>query len=185
MNRTEQIKNEYRAKKEPYLVKSDNVGIYGSIKVWITRETGKKELVFEDKNAIQSDYADIIVDALQGTVDFDMDSLFNGYTTPPTEDEDGIAIYDNVGGNWYEMNMATTVRSAGWVTFTGTFTGVGITVANTAGVMLGHKWENAVPDFTSVGDAYGKFAIPSSWASQAVGAGETLTIEWIIKHQAT
>jgi len=186
MKTTQQLKNAVRAKKQPFLANSDNIGIFGSIKVWITdNKTGIKRLTQDIPNAIQSDYADIIVDALQATVDFDMDNLHNGNVTPPTPGEDGIAIYDSVGGNWYEMNMAATVRSAGWVTFTGTFTGVGITVANTAGVQLGHTWEFATLEYTSIGTAYGKFAVPSAWASQAVGAGETLTIEWIIKHSAT
>ena len=182
---TRDYKSEIRARKLPFLAKSDNVGISGYIKVWITDIHGVKRLTFEDRNAIQSDYADIIVDALQATKDYDMDNLHNGNVTPPTPGEDGIAIYDSVGGNWYEMNMAATTDNSNDVTFTGTFTGVGITVSNTAGVQLGHNWEFAALEYTSIGNAYGKFAVPSAWASQAVGAGETLTIEWIIKHRAT
>ncbi len=163
----------------------DNIGIAGYIRVFITdNKTGRKRLVFEDKNAIQAEYAEIIVDALQATKDYGMDSLFSGYANPPTEDEDGIAIKDS-GGLWYEMIMAVNVRSDAEIKFVGTFTGVGITVADANSVLLGHKWENAVTDFTSVGDAYGAFAKPSSWASQAVLNTETLTIEWTIKHQST
>ncbi len=161
------------------------LSISGHIKVWITRVNGKKELVFEDHNAIQAEYAEIIVDALAGTVDYGMNNLFNGYATPPPDGEDGIAIKDNVGGLWYEMNMQATVVAAGNITFTGIFTGTGITVANSSQVLLGHGWIQASTDFTSVGAAYGHFAKPSSWSSQAVLAAETLTIEWIIKHQAT
>ena len=182
---TSKIKRDYIAKKQPFLAKSDDVGISGHIKVYITDIHGVKRLTFEDHNAIQAEYAEIIVDSLVATVDYDMDDLHSGNATPPDEDEDGIAIKDNVGGLWYEMIMGANVNSAGTVTFTGTFTGVGITVDNANQVYLGHKWENAVPDYTSVGDAYGMFAKPSAWASQAVGAGETLTIEWIIYHQAT
>lgn len=170
----------------------ESIGISGHIKVFITRINGFKELVFEDHNAIQQDYADIIVDALVASKDYAMDDLLAGNANPPTEDKDGIAIKDNASGLWYEMIMAANVLSIGGagdnqstIKFTGTFTGVGITVADANSVLLGHKWENAVPDFTSVGDAYGCFAKPSSWTSQAVGAAETLTIEWLIKHQAT
>lgn len=169
--------------------KIDVVGITGSIKVFITRTNGKKELVFEDKNAIQQDYADIIVDALYAPKDYAMNDLFSSYANPPTEDEDGIAIKDNGSGLWYEMTMAANVLSIGGaadgvstIKFTGTFTGVGITVADANSVLLGHKWQNAASDFTSIGDAYGAFAKPSTWSSQDVLNTETLTIEWTIKH---
>lgn len=159
----------------------ERMGIFGYIKVYITRENGYKELVFEDKNAIQGDYADIIVDALVAAKDYGMDDLFSGNANPPDEDEDGIAIRDD-GALWYEMDMIANVQSGGEILFVGTFTGVGITVANAASVLLGHKWQNAATDFTSVGDAYGAFAKPSAWTSQAVLDTETLTIEWLIKH---
>lgn len=162
-----------------------NIGISGHIKVWITRTNGRKELVFEDHNAIQADYANVIVAALQAQVYYGMDNLFNGNANPPPNGEDGIAIYDNVGGLWYEMNMQATVRSGGQITFTGIFTGTGITVANSAGVLLGNNWVNASTDFLGPSSAYGHFAKPSSWSSQPVLNTETLTIEWIIKHQST
>ena len=164
---------------------NSGISISGHIKVWITRVNGNKELVFEDHNAIQAEYAEIIVDALAATVDYDMDNLFNGNANPPPDGQDGIAIKDNVGGLWYEMNMQATVKAAGNVTFTGIFTGTGITIANANQILLGHGWIQASFDFTSVGAAYGHFSKPSSWASQAVLAAETLTVEWIIKHQAT
>lgn len=169
--------------------KIERMGISGYIKVFITRENGKKELVFEDKNAIQGDYADIIVDALEEAATppvilYGMDDLFSGNANPPDEDEDGIAIKDS-GGLWYEMDMIANVQSGGEILFVGTFTGVGITVADANSVLLGHKWQNAATDFTSYNDAYGAFAKPSSWSSQDVLNTETLTIEWTIKHQAT
>jgi len=167
------------------MMEEKQVGISGHIDVFITRIDGTKELVFSDHNAIQAEYAEVIVDAIAAAVDYSMDNLHGGNATPPPNGEDGIAIYDNVGGLWYEMIMATPVVTNGEVKFVGTFTGVGITVANSAQVQLGQTWVNAVTDYQSVGAAYGKFAVPSSWASQAVLAAETLTIEWTIKHQAT
>ena len=149
----------------------DRLGIRGHIKVWITRINGKKELVFEDHNAIQAAYANAIVDALQSTTNYAFDNMFNGNANPPPNGEDGIAIKDS-GGLWYEMIMSSSI-SGGTVTFTGTFTGVGITVADANSVNLGHNY-NA--PFTNL------FAKPSSWSSQAVLAGETLTIEWDIIH---
>ncbi len=149
----------------------DKLGIRGHIKVWITRINGKKELVFEDHNAIQAAYANAIVDALQSTTNYAFDNMFNGNANPPPNGEDGIAIKDS-GGLWYEMIMSYSI-SGGTVTFTGTFTGVGITVADANSVNLGHNY-NA--PFTNL------FAKPSSWSSQAVLAGETLTIEWDIIH---
>ena len=151
------------------------LSIRGYIKVFITRENGFKELVFEDHNAIQAAYANKIVDALQSTTDYTFDSLFNGNLQPPTTGEDGIAIKDG-GGLWYEMDMAVTVRTGGNVLFVGTFTGVGITVADAASVNLGHDYQ---APFTTI------VALPSSWSSQAVLNTETLTIEWTIKHQST
>ena len=156
-------------------------GISGHIRVFITDEHGVKRLTFDDHNAIQGDYADIIVDALQAATDYGFNNMFTANANPPGEDEDGIAIKEN-GGLWYSMIMAATVVSSGVIKFTGTFTGVAVTIANAADVMLGHKWENAAVDFTSVGDAYGKFAVPAGWVSQAVGIAETLTIEWTITH---
>ena len=151
------------------------VGISGAIKVWITNNiTGKKILVQDIPNAIQTAYAAKIVDMLQTNTDFTLaDDMFNGNANPPPNGENGIAIKDG-GGLWYEMIMSAPVVAAGWITFTGTFTGVGITVADAASVNLGHDY--AAPFNTII-------ALPSAWASQAVGAGETLTIEWIIKHQ--
>ncbi len=151
------------------------LSIRGYIKVFITRENGFKELVFEDHNAIQAAYANKIVDALQSTTDYTFDSLFNGNLQPPTTGEDGIAIKDG-GGLWYEMDMAVTVRTGGNVLFVGTFTGVGITVADAASVNLGHDYQ---APFTTI------VALPSIWSSQAVLNTETLTIEWTIKHQST
>ena len=145
--------------------------IRGYIKVWITRINGKKELVFEDHNAIQAAYANAIVDALQSATDYAFDNMFDGNLQPPTNGEDGIAIKDS-GGLWYEMIMSSSI-SAGNVTFTGTFTGVGITVADANSVNLGHDYANPFNNL---------FAKPSSWSSQAVLAAETLTIEWVIEH---
>lgn len=164
---------------------NSGISISGHIKAWITRVNGNKELVFEDHNAIQAEYAEIIVDALAATVNYGMDNMFNGNANPPPDGEDGIAIKDNVGGLWYEMNMQAIVVAAGIITFTGIFTGTGITIDNANQILLGHGWIQASTDFTSVGAAYGHFAKPSSWASQAVLAAETLTVEWIIKHQST
>ena len=173
----------------------ENTGIYGYIKVFITRENGVKELVFEDKNAIQANYANMIVDALDTGVGFNysMDNLFNGNTNlgAGNDGEDGIAIYDNVGGLWYEMNMTDPpvvtkgLVGAGYgnVLWVGTFTGAGITVANANQVLLGSNWVNAGLSFGAAGAEV--IAKPSSWASQAVLITETLTIEWTIKHQST
>lgn len=147
-------------------------GLSGHIKVFITRINGIKELVFEDHNAIQAAYAEKVVDALQSATNYAMDNLFNGYTQPPPNGQDGIAIKDQ-GGLWYEMSMAVNVRTVGEVLFVGTFTGVGITVADAASVNLGHNY-NA--PFTTI------IALPSSWSSQPVLNTETLTIEWTIKH---
>ena len=163
----------------------DNFGLRGHIKVFITdNKTGIKRKVFEDHNAIQAAYAEEIVDALDVTTNFAMDNLFNGNANPPLDGEDGIAIKDN-GGLWYEMIMATLVVTGGDVLIVGTFTGVGITVANAADVRLGQNWLNAAPnDFIGVGAGtpYTAFALPSSWSSQAVLNTETLTIEWTISH---
>jgi len=162
----------------------ENMGICGYIKVFITRENGIKELVFEDKNAIQATYAAMIVDALDTGVGFDysLDNLFNGNTNPPPNGEDGIAIKEN-GGLWYEMIMATPVVSAGEALFVGTFTGVAITVPDANSVLLGHNWVNAGSSFGAAGAEL--VAKPSAWASQAVGVAEILTIEWTIKHQVS
>ena len=167
--------------------KSEVVGISGHVRVFITdNKTGVKRLVFDDHNAIQAAYANAIVDALDTAVglNYSMDNLFNGNTNlgAGNDGEDGIAIKDN-GGLWYEMIMATPVVSGGETLFVGTFTGTGITVANAADVQLGHNWVNAGLTFGIAGVTL--FALPSSWASQAVAAGETLTIEWTIGHQST
>ncbi len=149
------------------------LGIRGHIRVWITRENGFKELVFEDHNAIQGAYADKIVDALQAATNYAIDDSFPDNANPPDNGKDGIAIKDN-GGLWYGMTMAANAQSGGNVTFTGKFTGVGITVATANDVLFGHDWLTTT--FVDL------FAKPSSWASQAVLNTETMTIEWIINH---
>ncbi|MEE9571777.1 MAG: hypothetical protein V3W20_01860 [Candidatus Neomarinimicrobiota bacterium] len=161
----------------------DKMKISGEIKVWITDNiTGKKRLTFHDHNAIQPEYAEIIVEALKASVNYAIDAPFVGNGNPPTNGKDGICIKDS-GGLWYGMIMAANARSGGSITFSGTFTGVAITVAAAADVLFGHNWQNAAPnDFTSVGGAYGHFAKPSSWVSQDVLITETMTIEWIINH---
>lgn len=153
------------------------IKIEGSVKVYLTdNKTGIKRLHFETKNSIQAAYAAGIVDALDngsGLTSIALDDLFDGNLTPPTNGEDGIAIKDN-GGTWYEMDMEPIVYSGGFVTIIGTFTGVGITVALAVEVNLGHNY-NA--PFTRI------IAIPASWSSVSPTAGQTLTIEWLIKHQ--
>ena len=154
------------------------VAIVGSVRVWITdNKTGKKRLHHDTKNSIQAAYAQAIPDALDTAVctSFALDNLFNGNVTPPTTGEDGIAIKDS-GGTWYEMIMQPITYSGGWVTIVGTFTGVGITVALAAEVNLGHSYNNP---FTRI------YAIPASWTSTPVLNTETLTIEWLIKHQVS
>jgi len=162
----------------------EQAGIKGRVRVFITDIYGVKRLTFDDHNAIQGDYADIIVDALQAVTDYGMNAMFTASANPPAEDEDGIAIKENAGGLWYSMIMAATVVSSGVIKFTGTFLNAGalLTFANAADIMIGQKWENAATDFTSVGDAYGKWAVPAGWVSQAVDTGETMTIEWTITH---
>ncbi len=154
------------------------LSISGHIKVYITGLDGVKRLTFEDHNAIQAAYPTVIATALQSGVgtDYTFDSLFDGNLQPPTTGEDGIAIKDS-GGLWYEMDMIDppTVTN-GEILFVGTFTGVGITVADAASVNLGHDYQNP---FTTI------IALPSSWASQAVLNTETITIEWTIKHQVS
>ncbi len=163
----QQIKNHIKNKSK------DNLGLRGHIKVFITdNKTGIKRKVFEDHNAIQAAYATAIVDALDATTNFAIDNLFNGNANPPPNGEDGIAIKDS-GGLWYEMIMATPVVTGGEVLFVGTFTGVGITVADANSVNLGHDYAAPFNDL---------FAKPSAWSSQAVLNTETLTIEWTISH---
>ncbi len=173
----QQIKNHINNKSK------HNLGIRGHIKVFITRVSGKKELVFEDHNAIQAAYANATVDMLDTTTDFTLaDDRFNGNTNlgAGNNGENGIAIKDG-GGLWYEMIMATPVVTLNTyagadVLFVGTFTGTGITVADANSVLLGHSWNNGGLTFDTL------IAKPSSWSSQAVGAAEILTIEWTISH---
>lgn len=159
----------------------NKLGISGRVRAWITRIDGTKELVFDSKNAINSSYAADLVDAFDAGMNHALDSLFNdtgAAATPPTNGEDGISIYDNAGGNWYEMLMDTPTESAGVVSVKGTFTGVGITVTNNpAHVLLGHNWNATV--FTN------PVAQATGWTSQAVLAAETLTVEWTITHAAS
>lgn len=154
----------------------DQFKIRGYIKVFITRVSGEKELVFEDHNAIQAEYAEAIVDALQSATNYAIDDFFDGNTNlgAGNNGEDGIAIKES-GGLWYEMITSSSI-SGGKVTFTGTFTGVGITVADANSVLLGHSWNNAGSTFDTL------VAKPSAWSSQDVGAGEILTIVWVIEH---
>lgn len=157
-------------------MEKDKFGIAGYIKVYITRENGFKELVFEDKNAIQASYANAVVDALDSGLNYAIETPFISNGNPPTDGKDGIAVKDS-GGLWYGLIMSTNVRSTGELTLSGTFTGVAITVADANSVLFGHNWLTST--FVNL------FAKPSSWVSQAVLVTETLTIDWTIKHSAS
>jgi len=167
--------------------KDEGMGISGHIKVWITDNiTGVKRLHFENKNAIQANYAGAIVDHLDHatTVLFGVTApLFNGNTNlgAGNDGESGIALEED-GGLFYEMIMATPVQSGGNVTFVGTFTGLGITVTTGAQVLLGRNWVNAGTSFGAAGAEV--WAVPAGWVATPVLITETLTIEWIIKHQS-
>lgn len=161
----------------------EQAGIFGYIKVFITDNiTGKKRLVFEDKNAIQPAYANAIVDSLDASVgkNYSIDNKFNGNTNlgAGNNGEDGIAIKDQ-GGLWYEMAMPANVVTVGEVLFVGAFTGVGITIADANSVLFGHSWNNGGLTFDTV------IAKPGSWSSQPVLNTETITLYWTIKHQAS
>lgn len=167
--------------KDKFRIPEDIVGLSGFIRVWITdNKTGIKRLVFEDRNAVQAAYANAVVDGLDGGTNYAIDNRFSGNTNlgVGNNGEDGIAIKD-IGGLWYEMSMIANVRSTGWLTMSGTFTGTGITVDTSNDVLLGHSWNNAGSTFDTL------IAKPTAWTSQAVLITETLTIDWIIKHQTT
>ena len=125
-------------------MKEQQMGISGHIKVWITDNiTGVKRLHFEHKNAIQANYAGAIVDHLDHatTVLFGITApRFDGNTnlSAANDGESGIAFEED-GGLFYEMIMATPVQSAGNVTFVGRFTGLGVTITTGAQVLLGRN----------------------------------------------
>ena len=161
----------------------DTMQISGWVKAWITdNKTGIKRLVFDNHNSVVAAYASMIVDALDTAVGFDytLNNLFNGNTASSAalNGQDGIAIRDN-GGLWYEMITTIPYVSQGAVLIRGTFTGVGITVANGIEVKLGHNWQHAGLDFNAGAEL---IVNPAGWVSQAVLAAETLTIDWVITH---
>ena len=156
--------------------KSD-FAIRGFVKAVVTNPDGTSFVhLDEEQNTIHSDYADAICDAINAGGNIALDSLFNdlvGANTPPTNGEDGIAIYDNTGGNWYEM--ACTVWQSGYnVIIEGTFTGTAIDITLASEVKLGHNWNATV--FTT------NIANPTTWAVLNLLAAQTLTITWTIKH---
>lgn len=166
----------------------ENTGIRGHIKMFLTdNNTGKKRLIWNDKNAIQSSYPTIIVDALQVTINYALDNGFPTNGNPPLNGRDGIAVKD-VGGLWYGCLLTTPVVTAGAVLIVGSFTGTAIIIPDANSMLLGQNWNNAAPndfDATGGGSPYGTFAKPGSFPGApgiTVLITETLTIEWTITH---
>ena len=155
--------------------------IRGFVKAVVTRADGTSYVHLDEENTIHADYKAAICDALMGANDIALDNVFNGAApTPPPAGEDGIAFYANAGAIWYEMDCLTTppAQSGYDVVVVGTFTGVGLTIiANVAHVALGHDY-----DGTPFADM---IANPGTWNQLVLGAADTLTITWTIKHASS
>ena len=153
--------------------------IRGFVKAVVTREDGSEYVHLDEENTIHQNYKDAICDAIHAGGNIALDNTFNGNATPPPAGEDGIAFYHNAGAIWYEMDCTTTppAQSGYDIVVKGTFTGVGLTIINNvAHVVLGHNY--SAPFATII-------ANPGTWNQLVLGAAETLTITWTIKHGAS
>jgi len=164
-------------------MKQDKASISGALRIWITDIKGVKRLVLDEHNAIQADYAAAIAAEMDTNIgqDYQMDGLFDGNTNlgAGNNGESGIALLDSGGGLWYEMDMDANRRSNAWSIFTGNFTlAGGVNLANSNSLILGWSWANATTDFDVMIAKAGSFPV----GGITVGAGETLNVEWTIKH---
>ena len=153
---------------------NDKLGIQGKYRTIVHRAaTGKVETSEWKVNTIGNGLKLAVAAGLDNAVDYAMDALFDGdvnddNVTPPTTDEDGIAIYDDTGADWHEM-VCSKSGTGNSRKFTGTFTGDAVTFSD---VKLGRVY--------SAGDFGSIFATPTSWSNITLAAADTLTLEWTI-----
>lgn len=160
-NSTQPITKEYEMKTK------DNLSLKGFIDITIKRANGDIEK-WHQKNTIIVGLKNAIAANFEAALDIAIDAFFDGNTTPPTADEDGIVLRrDN--DNWYEM-ISSISGTGGSRKFTGTFTGVAGTFNSAA---LGHT-------YYSDGEFGTDYATPTSWVNVVLAAADTLTLEWTI-----
>lgn len=154
---------------------NEGLKITGHIKATVKRADGTEFVHCDEQNTILLDLKEIVAGSLDLNTANAMDSLFSGNTTLDAgeEGEDGIWI-EHTDTTKYEMNCSWSSPSSTSRKLTGIFTGVGLTIAAIADIMMGFNWQNGVGDFSK------DWAAPSTWPSLTLEAADTLTIEWTI-----
>ena len=169
LNEKEKEMNNLNEKEKEMNNLNDKLGLQGKYRTIVHRAaTGKVETSEWKVNTINAGLKVAVATGLDNSVDYAMDALFDGNLTPPTTSEDGIAIYDDTGADWYEMDCSKS-GTGNSRKFTGTFTGIGVTFSD---VKLGRVY--------SAGDFGSIFATPTSWSNITLAAADTLTLEWTI-----
>ena len=147
---------------------NDGLGLQGKYRTIVHRAaTGKTETSEWKVNTISSALKEAVAGNFQTPTDFAMDALFDGNVTPPTTDEDGIALHKSTGA-YYEM-ICSISGSGSSRTFTGTFTGVAGTFDN---AKMGYDY--------GAGYFAPEYASPTAWDNVILAAADTLTVEWTI-----
>jgi len=150
--------------------KKDGIKVNGQYRCTVKRADGRIEQG-EWKNTISSDLLTALKESLGAAQNYALDALFDGNVTPPTEMEDGIIVYDNVGADWYEMDCSIANGSPTYSKkITGVFTGFDVTLSN---AKIGFNF--GLPSSFGV-----EMATPTSWSNIKLAAADELTIEWTI-----
>jgi len=148
---------------------NDKLGLQGKYRTIVHRAaTGKVETSEWKVNTIHTDLKNAIAGNFEAAADIAMNSFFDGNTTPPTGDEDGIIIHKSTGAYYEMINSISGTGSSR--KFTGTFTGVAGTFDD---VQLGQQYGAGIGFVINYAD-------PTAWDNVILAAADTLTVEWTI-----
>ena len=147
---------------------NNKLGMSGQVTVTVDKGKNKQTV----KNAISSEFKNVIASSLQGAQDFKMNvnKFENDNFTAPTNNENGIMVSVS-GPSWYETKT----------------TGVSISNQNnTLTVTSSTRADGASYTFTGakIGHGYGSndfdYTFATTSFSQAVNDGQQLDLTWVI-----
>lgn len=154
----------------------NGINVNGFTKAYLTDLDGNKKKVFEAKNSFYLDFAIALAKHLYNNYDIALDNQFS--TVAPIDDEDGIMSIE--GSNWISFIGTTSEPSADEFRITGVYTNNTGSTVNVIVPNMGKRW---LGNFFTYTPPFVDFRIVtnSTWSTQAVPDGQSLTIVWTIK----
>lgn len=154
----------------------NGINVNGFTKAYLTDLDGNKKKVFEAENSFYLDFAKALAKHLYNNYDIALDNQFS--TNAPIDDEDGIMSIE--GSNWIAFIGTTSEPAADEFRITGVYTNNTGSAVNVIVPNMGKKW---LGTFYTITPPFVDFRIVtnSSWTTQAVPDGQSLTIVWTIK----